>query len=115
MTETLSFPPHPMPNDPLLGGIVVASVDYNVDDYEFNMVTVVLLMPEAPYYRVGIVRLYPLNKGHSVLYKWDTEPEEHYNIVPAITGDVRYEDCVESVYRGTPQDVYGFTQLGGDY
>lgn len=84
----------PMPGDQILGGTVVASVWYNEDDYEWPLATVLLLMPEAPYYRVGVVWLDP---DH---YRWNGDPAIHRNIVPAVDGD---------------EMAPGYADLGGDY
>jgi hypothetical protein len=84
----------PLPTDGLPGqGRVIASVWYRDDD-EFIGATLLVLRPEAPYFRVGIWDL----RNNC----WDGDYfEDHYNIVPAINGDGSHK--------------VGYTDLGGDY
>lgn len=84
--------PFPMPNDPCLGGTVVASCHYS-DDYALPLALVLLLMPTAPYYRVGVVWCDPDG------YEWDGVPTTHRNIVHATQGD---------------GDRWGYIHMGGD-
>jgi len=67
-----------MPNDSLLGGTVVASDPFieaaTPNDHDYNIV--LLVMPEGPFYRVGI--------ADEQTGEWDRTPLTAYNIVEAV-------------------------------
>lgn len=72
----------PFPNDRVLGGIVVASVVYREDNTgEPIEWAIILLMPEAPFYRVGTITPYG-----SASYRWQDGPRYYKNIGPASGG-----------------------------
>lgn len=100
---------HPLPNDPAFGGIIIASVIYadgEDQDDGFDRYTVVVLMPESPYYRVMVYRD-DTALGESVI-EWE---ESHRNIVPTIIGD---EFPFGPDGERLPRKC-GYTDMGGDY
>lgn len=103
------YAPFPMPNDKILGGTVIASTWFNEEDYDFPLVLVMLLMPEAPYYRVGTVELHPFG------YEWEAPPEQHDNIVPAVNGDDFPNPDPNNVHLMVGPRANGYTDMGGDY
>jgi hypothetical protein len=97
-----------MPNDQFHGGIVVASVILSEDEetFEPNQVTVLLLMPEPPFYAVAVCEFHG---------EWQVvDLVEHWNIVPAVNGDeFPYSVPGTSRMRGPRKE--GYVDLGGDY
>jgi len=85
----------PMPNDPHPDGTVVASTHYGDED-ELHRATILVLRSESPYFRVGV--------WDYIGQAWDFH-EDHYNIVPAVTGDRDPLTVTKD----------GYTQMGGDY
>jgi hypothetical protein len=97
----------PMPNDKMLGGTCIASTWYREADEELpnNRYTVVVLMPDAPYYMTCVVE----DQNDVLVPEWS---ETHYNIIPAINGEpARYIFGNEEIHAAK----YGYVDMGGDY
>ena len=94
----------PMPNDKILGGTCIASTWYREADEELpnNRYTVVVLMPQAPYYKVCVVE----DRDTYLHPEWT---EIHENIVAAINGDRPVG------FEGFMPRICGYVDMGGDY
>lgn len=95
----------PMPNDEILGGTCIASTWYREADEELpnNRYTVLVLMPQAPFYKVCVVE----DQDGELIPEWT---ETHMNIVPAVNGEPsRY------VLSKMVPPTSGYVDMGGDY
>jgi hypothetical protein len=95
----------PMPNDKILGGTCIASTCYREADAEVpnDHYVVVVLMPEAPFYKVCVVE----DQDGVLVPEWT---ETHRNIVPAIVNE-------PSTFSGGHfrPEKSGYVDMGGDY
>lgn len=105
----------PTPGQQVAGSVVVASVYYREagdntipehmrdELHNTDLYTILLLNDAPPYYTVGT------GYWDGAQWKWDGQPVNHENIVPAVNGD-RYLGN-ESNRTGKS----GYTDMGGDY
>ncbi len=97
----------PLPNEPALGGTVVASVNYRDGDDELphDRYTLVVLRPTTPYYLVTTVRD-ERPQGGELVPEWAVA---HDNIVHAINGGI------ETVLGVSVEELHnGYVDQGGD-
>ena len=94
----------PLPGAQALGGTVIASVHYREADDELpnDRYTLMVLMPEPPYYKVAVVE----DQDGTLVEEWTVI---HQNIVPAVNGGTFV------LSDRTLETRDGYQDMGGDF